>query len=160
MGEEPAIHSRRHRTLQSRKIGYTRLCRPRAADADRRHGRHLPSRGDAGHAAIEQRWCATPARVLDPTTAGLTELQQRLVHRDGLVAARTQFRNQLHALLQQPSVIASVQTRLERLIATLDEEIATVEQEIAEALQQDELDLCADLIATWQNKAWPSVNLQ
>ena len=26
-----------------------------------------------------------------------TELQQRLVHRDGLVAARTQFRNQLHA---------------------------------------------------------------
>src|SRR6266516_2903068 len=60
-----------------------------------------------------------------------TELQQRLVHRDGLVAARTQFRNQLHALVQQPVVIASVQTRLETLIASLTEEIATIEQEIA-----------------------------
>ena len=67
-----------------------------------------------------------------------TELQQRLVHRDGLVVARTQFRNQLHALVQQPVVIASVQTRLESLIASLTEEIATVEQEIAAALQQDE----------------------
>ncbi len=67
-----------------------------------------------------------------------TELQQRLVHRDGLVAARTQFRNQLHALVQQPVVITSVRTRLERLIASLDEEIATVEQEITVALQQDE----------------------
>jgi transposase len=67
-----------------------------------------------------------------------TELQQRLVHRDGLVSARTQLRNQLHALLQQPGVIASVRTRLERLIATLDEEIATIEQQIAAALQQDE----------------------
>lgn len=67
-----------------------------------------------------------------------TELQQRLVHRDGLVAARTQFRNQLHALVQQPVVIASVRTRLETLIASLTEEIATIEQEIAAALQQDE----------------------
>jgi transposase len=67
-----------------------------------------------------------------------TELHQRLVHRDGLVAARTQFRNQLHALLQQPIVIESVRTRLESLIATLSEEIAAVEQEIASALQQDE----------------------
>jgi transposase len=67
-----------------------------------------------------------------------TELQQRLVHRDGLVAARTQFRNQLHALVQQPVVIAGVQTRLETLIATLDEEIATVEHEIAAAMEQDD----------------------
>jgi transposase len=66
-----------------------------------------------------------------------TELAQRLVHRDGLVTARTQFRNQLHALIQQPLVIESVRTRLESLIATLDEEIVTVEQEIASALQQD-----------------------
>ncbi|HEX5689367.1 MAG TPA: IS110 family transposase [Roseiflexaceae bacterium] len=66
-----------------------------------------------------------------------TELAQRLVHRDGLVAARTQLRNQLHALMQQPIVIDSVRTRLESLIATLDEEIATVEQEIASALEQD-----------------------
>ena len=66
-----------------------------------------------------------------------TELAQRLVQRDGLVAARTQFRNQLHALLQQPIVIESVRTRLERLIATLDQEIATLEQEIASAIEQD-----------------------
>ena len=50
---------------------------------------------------------------------------------------RTQFRNQLHALIQQPLVIASVQTRLETLIATLDDEIAAVDQEIAAALEQD-----------------------
>jgi transposase len=66
-----------------------------------------------------------------------TELAQRLVHRDGLVVARTQFRNQLHALVQQPIVIDSVRTRLEILITTLDEDIATVEQEIASALEQD-----------------------
>jgi transposase len=68
-----------------------------------------------------------------------TELAQRLVHRDGLLTARTQFRNQLHALIQQPLVIESVRTRLENLVATLDEEIATVEQEIASAIEQDEI---------------------
>src|SRR3954466_4493841 len=41
------------------------------------------------------------------------ELQQRLVHRDALVDARTQFRNQLHALERQPVIIESVQTRLQ-----------------------------------------------
>jgi transposase len=73
-----------------------------------------------------------------PPPQVFTELQQRLVHRDGLVAARTQFRNQLHALGQQPIVIASVQTCLETLITTLDKEIATLEQEIAAALQQED----------------------
>jgi transposase len=67
-----------------------------------------------------------------------TELAQRLVHRDGLVAARTQFRNQLHALVQQPIVIESVKACLESLIATLDQEITTLEQELESALQQDE----------------------
>lgn len=67
-----------------------------------------------------------------------TELAQRLVHRDGLLTARTQFRNQLHALVQQPLVIESVRTRLESFIATLDEEIAAVEQEIDSAMEQDE----------------------
>src|SRR5687768_8588342 len=52
------------------------------------------------------------------------ELQQRLVHRDALVDARTQFRNQLHALERQPIIIESVQTRLQELIATLSEQIA------------------------------------
>jgi len=85
---------------------------------------------ELGARLVPERWTPPPQVY--------TELHQRLVHRDGLVAARTQFRNQLHALVQQPIVIASVQTRLESLIATLDEEIATVEQEIASALQQDE----------------------
>jgi transposase len=67
-----------------------------------------------------------------------TELHQRLVYRDGLLAARTQFRNQLHALVQQPIVIEGVRTRLESLIAALDKEIRTIEQEIASALEQDE----------------------
>jgi transposase len=77
-----------------------------------------------------ERWTAPPQVY--------TELQQRLVHRDSLVDVRTQFRNQRHALVQQPIVIASVQTRLETLITTLDQEIAAVEQEIVQALQQDE----------------------
>jgi transposase len=76
--------------------------------------------------------------VWSPPPQIYTELQQRLVDRDGLVSARTQFRNQLHALIQQPVVIASVRTRLESLIASLDQEITTVEQEIAEALHQDQ----------------------
>jgi transposase len=67
-----------------------------------------------------------------------TELQQRLVHRDALVDARTQFRNQLHALERQPIIIESVQTRLQELIATLNDQIAEVEQEISAALEQDE----------------------
>jgi transposase len=66
-----------------------------------------------------------------------TELHQRLVHRDALVDTRTRFRNQLHALEQQPVVIASVRTRLEELITLLEEEIAELDGEIAQALQQD-----------------------
>jgi len=66
-----------------------------------------------------------------------TELQQRLTHRDALVDIRTQLRNQLHALERQPVVIESVRTRLQELIATLNEQIAEVEQEIEAALQQD-----------------------
>jgi len=77
-----------------------------------------------------------PARWIPPPPV-YTEVQQRLAHRDALVVVRTQFRNQLHALVQQPVVIASVRSRLETLIATLDDEIAAVEQEITTALQQD-----------------------
>ncbi len=65
------------------------------------------------------------------------EVQQRLVRRDALVDARTQFRNQLHALERHPIIIESVQTRLQELIATLTEQIAEVEQEISAALERD-----------------------
>lgn len=77
-----------------------------------------------------------PARWTPPP-AVYTELHQRLVHRDALVELRTQFRNQRHALLQQPVVIARVRTRREVLIARLDKEIAEVDAEIATALQQE-----------------------
>jgi len=73
-----------------------------------------------------------------PPPAVSSELQQRLVHRDALVNVRTQFRNQLHALEQQPIIIERVRTRLQELIAHLDEQIAEVEQEIGAALEQDQ----------------------
>jgi transposase len=73
-----------------------------------------------------------------PPPAVYTELQQRLVHRDGLIVLRTQLRNQLHALVQQPVVVASVQRRLETLITTLSTELEALDAEIAQALQQDE----------------------
>jgi transposase len=77
-----------------------------------------------------------PARWTPPPAVH-TELHQRLAHRDALVDVRTQFRNQRHALVQQPVIIASVHARLEQLITQLDQEIAVVEGEIAAALQQD-----------------------
>jgi transposase len=78
-----------------------------------------------------------PARWTPPPQV-YTELHQRLAHRDALITARTQFRNQLHALEQQPVVIASVRTRLEELITLLEEEVADLDTEIAHALQQDD----------------------
>jgi transposase len=65
------------------------------------------------------------------------ELQQRLVQRDALLDLRQQVRNQRHALLQQPTVIAAVRARMEALIATLSDQIAAVEAELAPALEQD-----------------------
>lgn len=44
------------------------------------------------------------------------EVQQRLAPRDDLLNLRQQVRNQLHALEQHPEVIASVRTRMERLL--------------------------------------------
>ena len=73
-----------------------------------------------------------------PPPAVYQELQQRLIQRDALVTIRTELRNQLHALVQQPVVIASVQTRLEELIAHIHSEIVAVEREIRLALSQDE----------------------
>lgn len=73
-----------------------------------------------------------------PPPAVHTELQQRLIQRDALVTIRTELRNQHHALIQQPVVVASVRIRLEALIAHLDSEIVAVEQEIRVALTQDE----------------------
>ena len=75
--------------------------------------------------------------IWTPSPAVYHELQQRLTHREALITMRQQVRNQRHALLQQAYVVASVQARLDALIATLTTEIADVEAEIAAALRQD-----------------------
>lgn len=64
------------------------------------------------------------------------ELYQRLTHRQALMEARQQFRNQLHAL----SVTVAVETvsqSLTTLIATLTESIKQVESEIQTILGQE-----------------------
>lgn len=72
-----------------------------------------------------------------PPPAVYYELQQRLAQRDDLLEIRQQMQNQVHALSQQPVVIASVRARFETLIATLSAQIAALEAEIAPALRQD-----------------------
>jgi transposase len=72
-----------------------------------------------------------------PPPAIYAELQQRLAQRDALVELRIQVRNQRHALLQLPVVIASVRDRMDALIATLTDQIAAVEAELAPTIQQD-----------------------
>ena len=65
------------------------------------------------------------------------ELQQRLAQRDDLLDMRQQVRNQLHALTHYPEVIEPVQTRMEALLSTFQDQIHEVEAEIAVALKQD-----------------------
>ncbi len=72
-----------------------------------------------------------------PPPAVYTELHQRLAHRDALVTLRTQLRNQVHALLQQPVIVASVRSHLEALVDQLTTQISEVEREIADVVQQD-----------------------
>lgn len=59
------------------------------------------------------------------------EVRQRLAARDSFLAMRTQARNQRHALLQWPVVVAAVCQHLDELIADLDRRIAAREAEIA-----------------------------
>src|SRR5215207_9084560 len=72
-----------------------------------------------------------------PPPAVYHELLQRLAQRDGLLDLRQQVRNQRHALLQHPTVVAAVRERMETLIATLSAQIAAVEAELVPALAQD-----------------------
>ena len=73
----------------------------------------------------------------EPPPAIYHELVQRLGQRNDLMTVRQQFRNQLHALVQHPVVVASVRQRLETLITTLTDEIVVLEAEIAPVLTQD-----------------------
>jgi len=92
--------------------------------------------------AIDARTLAQLAALLQPTCwtpppAIHEELRQRLAQRDALIAVRQQVRNQLHALIQGPLVIANVRARMDSLIATLDGQIAEVEAELAAVVAQD-----------------------
>ena len=70
-----------------------------------------------------------------PPPAVYHEVRQRLVARDGLLAVRTQARNQRHALLQWPVVVEGVRRHLDELIADLDRRIAALEAELAAVLE-------------------------
>ncbi len=73
-----------------------------------------------------------------PPPAIYTEVQQRLVHRDALIAMRQQLRNQRHALTQQPYVVASVRARLVGLITTFTNEVVALDADIVSTLVQDD----------------------
>ena len=73
-----------------------------------------------------------------PPPAVYTEVSQRLLQREALVELRQHVRNQLHALSQQPVVIATVRARMISLLETLASQIAEVEQELVLALRQDD----------------------
>jgi len=72
--------------------------------------------------------------IWTPPPAVYHEVRQRLTARDALVAMRQQTRNQRHALVQWPVVVASVREHLDDVIALLDMRIADLEAEIAAAL--------------------------
>ncbi len=92
--------------------------------------------------AIDAQILAQLAALLQPAPwtpppAIYEELRQRLTQRDALLALRQQVRNQRHALLQGPTVVTSVQARMEDLIDTLTAQIAAVEAELAAVVDQD-----------------------
>jgi len=70
-----------------------------------------------------------------PPPAVYHEVRQRLVARDGLLAMRTQARNQRHALLQWPVIVVGVRQHLDELIADLDRRVAALEAELAAVLK-------------------------
>jgi transposase len=73
-----------------------------------------------------------------PPPAVYHELRQRLLLRDSLVDMRQQARNQRHALLHWPVVVAGVRQQLEELIADLSRRIKALEAEIEATLQAGE----------------------
>jgi len=69
---------------------------------------------------LAQLAAALQPAVWSPPPAVYHEVRQRLTARDALVAMRQQTRNQRHALLQWPVVVASVRTHLDGVIAMLE----------------------------------------
>lgn len=78
------------------------------------------------------------------------EFQQRLAEQDALLLMRGQVRNQLHALVQGPIVVAQVRTRMETLDQTITSQITEIEMELVtmgEAEEQIE-DMNQEWVAT------------
>jgi len=103
----------------------------------RNFARSLPRRSKTD--AIDAQMLAQFARerqppIWSPPPQVYHELRQRLVARDGLLEMRQQARNQRHALLQWPVVIASVCDHLDGVIADLDKRLAALDAEIAQVL--------------------------
>jgi transposase len=92
--------------------------------------------------AIDAQTLARLAALLQPAAwvpppAIYLELQQRLVQREALIGLRQQVRNQRHALLQAPTIVASVRERMECLLVSLDAQIAAIERELKEVIHLD-----------------------
>ncbi len=90
--------------------------------------------------ALDARDLAQLAAALQPAPwtpppAVYHEVRQRLVARDGLLVMRTQARNQRHALLPWPVVVAAVRQHRDELIADLDRRVAALEGEIGAVLK-------------------------
>lgn len=92
--------------------------------------------------AIDAQTLAQFAERFEPTpwtppAAISVALEQRLQEREAWLTCRQRVRNQLHALLQSPSVAPSVLRRMQDVIETLTSQIAAVEEELAQILSQD-----------------------
>lgn len=110
--------------VNPRQAHHVAKARPRRAKTDALDARDLAQLAAA----------LRPAPWAPPPTV-YHEVRQRLVARDGFLAMRTQARNQRHALLQWPVVVAAVCHHLDELIADLDRRIAALEAEIATVLK-------------------------
>jgi transposase len=66
------------------------------------------------------------------------EFQQRLAQRDALLLLRGQLRNQLHALVQRPVVVAQVRERMETLDQTMTAQIMQIETELLALVESEE----------------------
>jgi transposase len=73
-----------------------------------------------------------------PPPAIYHELRQRLMAREALLEMRQQARNQRHALLQWPVVVADVTLQFDHVIRTLSEQLAEVEAQLARVLAAGE----------------------
>lgn len=69
-----------------------------------------------------------------PPPAVYHELRQRLLAREALGTLRQQARNQRHALVQWPVLVASACRQFDEVIADLDQRIASMEQELNDVL--------------------------